>query len=1663
MTCKDTGVYIELSELAAFAKAAASDTEIYGAVNASIITKEVYNDLRRLRGTVQKLNSRYNETGIPKGSEWLLDNFYIVDREGQSAAGDLRGFKRLPKDRKTGEARIVNAACAFVESGRGEVSEERLSVFLDSYQNVRILSEAELCAFIPSVKAALVSLIKASCDVLDNAVVMENAFTSLRFLSGFVSVELLENVNRVEAVLRTDPAGVYARMDEETRQRYRKQVSMLAKRVKLTEYDTAKLAVKYSIENNTHVGWYLFKKPLDGDRIRNTGIGYMASILLVTLTISVLLGIALGNILVTFLLFLPVWDAVKNIIDFAAVRKVPPDRIHRLALENGIPASGKTLCVISVLLTSKESAENAVRMLEEFSITNADAGTNLNFGLLADLKEADEAEGDEDRELIEFARAEVEKLNSKYAGGFYLFTRKRTWCESAGSFMGWERKRGAITELICMLKGDESNIQTEPNDLARLEGTAYIITLDSDTRLTAGAAIQLVGAAMHPLNRPVINEKGVVTDGYGILQPRVSVELKSANRSDFTRIFAGQGGIDPYSGNVSDIYQDMFSCGSFTGKGLIDINAYYHCLNNRLPNDTILSHDLIEGAYLGCGFIGDTEFVDSCPEKVTSYYQRLHRWVRGDWQNCIFISKKFPLSPLNKWKILDNLRRSLTPVFTLAALLTGMLSKWSVFGWMAVAAVLSAMSNLLISSAALLFRRNGVLRVKYLSGLVTGAGGLFMQTLIRIMLLPYEAWICFSAIVTALFRLFISKRNLLQWTTAAESEKSASTGILAFYRKMLACPVVGVLILFVSPYASACAVGIIWILTPFYAWALSKRTDRKTEISENDRRFLISCSGDIWRYFEEFITPFDNFLPPDNWQEQPANGAAHRTSPTNIGLTLLSALAAVDLGLTDRHKALGIIENVLTTVERLPKWNGHLYNWYDTRTLKILEPAYVSTVDSGNLAGDLIALREGLIEFGENALAERANKLYQEMSFIPLYDSKRRLFYIGWDAVKNSPTPGYYDLLASEARQTSYIGVAKGDVPRKHWRQLSRALVSQDGYLGLVSWTGTMFEYLMPHLLLPCRRDSLLYESAKFCVYVQKNHKTAPVWGMSESAYYSFDPALNYQYKAHGIQRLALKRGMGMDNVISPYSSFLALMVDFKGAIANLKAVKQLGAEGRFGFYEALDFTPTRVGTGSFKPVRNFMVHHLGMSLLSVDNVLNEGIMQKRFMRDINMASYSELLQEKIPAGAVVLKKKPRDIPEKPPRNRDGWSQKPDKPDLRNPGCCLLSNGEYSVLVNTLGHTRSMWGDIQVTRFAPQQDTGWRGVEILVKAQEETIPLYYTDDITIDYGAEFSGARAVITARTPKLAASMTVRVPENERGELREIQLSRTDSEPAEGEITVKISPVLTKTADFASHPLFSKLSLEAWTLEKAIMIKRRSRGEKGEMYMCIAFSKPASFAAEGYSPRNHGGVMKKHSTEMNVTAKVKFALKGEETAVIKFAIGTGKTAEEAKDAAYRILFAEEMTYSRIDRMAFELGLSSKDIEQAMGYISHLVYITTDRRQMSRAIMESNTGIEGLWRYGISGDIPILLSEIKDETQLEQAKKLIRQYVLLTECGLQFDLVLVIEQSGDYRKPVMEAVRSELMKYGKEYRLGSFGGVHLADDYTVIEAMANKIVDLTR
>ncbi len=1710
MTNKNGTFYVSDDKLGHFAENTAKMLELSKFANAKSLGSSIFEHLKTIK-TAVKTAEEYAASGnrMPKPAEWLSDNWYIAEREGKGAIRDLKNIKLTRSTGAGGMPLILYAAQELVRSGAGEVSRERISIFLQGFQRALVLRERELSMFVPALKAALVSELsevaentekymkaREDCGEKDSllrrehvlAAAAERVITSLRLLSSVDVSKILEAVNKTEQILRSDPAGVYPKMDDKTRIYYRRKISELSVKTAIEEYKIAETIVELSGKSEgkaSHVGYFIFEKPLGKQAKRRNGSCYISVVIIATLFLSLLLGFALDNLFIALILFLPISEIVKNVTDFFVIKLNKPRLVPKLELKDGIPPEGKTLCVISALLSSDEACAELPKLLEEYYLSNRECGGNLLFGILADLPEAKNEYSDSDDQRLRSIRNEMERLNRKY-GVFFLFTRARVYSEANGRYMGWERKRGAITELVRLLRGDASNLFIVSGNREMLAGMRYIITLDSDTRLGVDSARELVGAMLHPLNRAEIDaEKRIVTAGHGILQPRVSVDLRAANRSDFTRLFAGQGGIDPYGNAAGDVYNDLFDEGSFMGKGIIDINAFSLCLDHRFPENLVLSHDLLEGAYLRAGFAGDVEFTDGYPYKISSYYDRLHRWTRGDWQIAGWLfarvpdeageKVKNPLNQLNKWKIFDNLRRSMAPIASFAALYIGMLSKSVNFTAAASVAVLSAVSALLISSAELVFRRDVNTKARYHSTIISGFGAALTQTLVQLIFLPYHAYICLHAVFTALYRMKVSGKNLLSWVTAAESEKKKSEGMLSCCRRMYAPVIVGAAAVFLSKTPIGSAVGIVWLASPVCASSLGKEKRKRQVLTEDERLYLIRAANEIWRYFSELTGPRNNYLPPDNYQEEPYIGAAERTSPTNIGLALLSALAAMDMKLAGAERAPEYIENMISTVEKLPKWNGHLYNWYDTESLVPLEPPYVSSVDSGNLAGALIVLREGLLEKGEalKELADRAGRLADSMDFSLLFDEERQLFYIGLES-DGKPTEGWYDLMASEARQTSYIAIAKGFVNKKHWRRLGRVLVSKDNFYGMASWTGTMFEYLMPNLIMPCYENSMLFESMKFCAYVQK--RAFSPWGMSESAFYSFDPNMNYQYKAHGAGGLALKRGQDKECVISPYSSFLALQVFPKSAVKNLKKLSQMGMEGRYGFFEAVDFTPSRQMGKKYEIVKCFMAHHLGMSIIAADNAVNDGVMQKRFMRDREMAAYSELLQEKVPVGQVVLSKPSRDVPEKPRiHTLNGWKRSGEGVSLKRPWAALLSNGSYAVALSETGASRSMWKDNLVTAFdgAPMGES--QGMSFFLKIGDEVVSLLpqpVFDDKT-HFSFVFTDHYGEIYAKRDEFVSCMNVKVSPDCQGELRSIRIGNRLSKSLEAELVCYFEPVMASRADYYAHPAFSKLALETKLSNGAIVVKRRSNGRKKSLFLAFACDGEMSFDTSREIALGRGGQRQianalKRAAQCSlgavldpcVFARVKLLIKPSEEKELRFSLCVEKSEAEAVASAETILkMPANGGAARVGEAAKSLGADSDDIEAAMEMLSSMVFFRESYKE-SLGITRATGSKEILWRLGISGDLPIVSVIAEDEECAERVRKVLFSYKILKKSGLKFDMVFITNDGADYRKPAKSMLTGILCELGLENDFGN--GVYISDkeNFEELVCASSKVID---
>lgn len=1531
----------------------------------------------------------------PNG-QWLRDNRSFAC----AAAGDAVAALRHARVRTSGGQTALGACCAgLLRACGGALTVKAAEAYLEGFQDALPLETAELALLVPGLQAAVVCAL-ADTYAHDGAAAPA-LFTSLRALGTAAWGMLAERCDRVGRILARDPVGVYPAMDAATRTHYRQTVARLARRTGRTEIEIAEdvLARAQRSEGaRRHVGWFLLREVLGAPERRRDGGWYIAAVVVGTLFLSLLLGFATKSVSGAVLLLIPVSEVVKGLLDAVLLRVTKPRFVPRLALRRGIPPEGRTLCVIAALLTSPADAHALCARLEEYYLCNRDALGQLTFGLLADLPEADMAHAPIDPAILRAARAEIETLNARWGSRFYLFTRPRVQTPD-GKWSAWERKRGALLELARLVLDRPGTLQCAAGDAAGLSGTVYLLTLDADTRLTPGAARALVGAMLHPLNRAVVDaQRGVVTRGYGLLHPRMATELQSANATDWARVFAGPGGADPYGGACGELYMDCFDRGGFPGKGILDVRALLDCCGGGvIPEGRVLSHDALEGAYLHGGFLGDVELTDTFPAAPLAWGARAHRWIRGDWQNApwIFSRRGRALHPIDRFRLADNLRRSLVAPATWISIFLGCVLRWPGLRLAAYAALL-ALAQGLIRALGQPIVHPADTRVRYHSDVLHGLASAVAQTVLRLILLPWEAILNTSAIVTALWRMLVSHKNLLQWQTAAQ-RAGRRDGLGAYWRALWPASALGLLTAVLTPSPTGLAAGIVWVLSPFVLAALgAPNAAGAAPLSRAAQRELLGWAKATWQYFETFCTAEDHYLPPDNVQSQPPTGTAHRTSPTNMGLALVSALGAHALGIDD-GQGLALAERMLTTMEQLPRWNGHFYNWYHTCTLRPMPPLYVSTVDSGNCAAALLTAANALRGWGRDELAARAQMLCDGMDFGPLYDPQRRLMHIGIDTGSGKWSESYYDLLSSEARLTSYFAVARGDVPREHWRALSRAQVQKDHYRGCVSWSGSMFEYLMPELFLPPVRDSLLWESAKFCLYVQRRRvRPGQAWGVSESAYFALDSALSYRYKAHGCAALALQPGMDRELVLSPYSSFLALAVEPRAAMRNLRRLAALGLLGQHGFFDALDCTRARTGGGG-QIVRCVMAHHQGMSLLAACNALCGDQVRRWFFADPAMRAHATLLSERLPLGAPALRRRAEQPAEKARRRAlPDYAAEGTGIDAEAPRCALLSNGTYCLAVSEAGQleTDDFSGPLLPGTAAGAQ---WR----------------------------FTVRAAQFTARHGDVTAVQTLTVPGRANGEVRALTLSSPRG--IEGTVRFVFEAVLAPWDDYVNHPAFARLGFQSVLRRDALLLRHLGRGEKPEAWLCAACDRPGTWRAEGPVP----GWLRAGRVELSVPVHTA----PDTPWRVRFALGVGAREDDAFTAAQRALvLPPAMAAALPGELAAQYGMTGAELDGAMAAVSPLLFPA-----VAAGAAPGQLERPALWAQGISGDLPVWCAQAE--------RGVVRQWALLRALGVACDLALRSGDGGDYRQPTAGKVRGWLAALDLAHTLGAPGGVHLVPE----------------
>jgi cellobiose phosphorylase len=1740
-----------------------------------------------------------------------------------------------------------------------------------------------------------------------------NSIHSLRFLSSNDWRRFVGRHSLVEQTLAGDPAGVYAEMDFATRDRYRHAVEAIARRSRLTEYDVARKAVQLAQDHAcgqpgaraSHVGYYLVDR---GRPVleRSAEMRRSPAVVLDKLRRRFPLTIYLSAIgLVTFaaaLLFLcwsqqheAPWPAIVllavpalvsasnlavGLVNWLATQVLSPQSLPRMEYQQGIPAGHRTLVAVPTMLTSAAGVEHLLDGLEVRYLANRDR--RLHFGLLTDLVDAAAETLPGDAELVRLAREGVERLNEKYAHVrsdiFFLFHRARRWNAQEGVWMGYERKRGKLADLNAMLRGANDRFAEVVGQTANLSGVRYVITLDTDTELPRDSARQMTGALAHPLNRPVFDvPSGRVVDGYTILQPRVGVSLPSAQRSRFVQLYATDPGVDPYTRVVSDVYQDLFAEGSFIGKGIYDVDSFEQS-GGDFPENAILSHDLIEGAYCRSALLSDVTLYEEHPSRYAADIARRHRWMRGDWQISAWLlpwvrgrsgrRARNRISALSRWKIFDNLRRSVAPVAMLLVLLISWFVSPAVAGAaLLFLAVVVLLPTLLAAGADLLRKPLDLPPVMHVRATLKSLGKPLAQNALTFVLLPYEAYVCADAIARTLMRIVWTRRRMLQWKTASDSERGAD-GLRNTLRAMASAPALAA--------AAICALALFhreallvagplcaaWLASPLVAWWLSRPIPKRApRLSGSQHRFLQNLSRRTWRYFEEFVTADDNWLPPDNVQQNAGQTVAPRTSPTNIGMALLSDLAAYDFGYCSAGRLLDRTQRTFETLSRMERYRGHFFNWYDTRSLAPLHPRYVSMVDSGNLAANLLVLAAGCDELAEaNVLpqrtfgglrdtlrvlletargaerrrvdadvlrhierriedldraptglaaaadllsrltadaaelaaavavagdaelawwasayerscndhrtdllhlaawldlppppaglweldtaaqnegltrlreslerldalatlrdvaeahadalprietalqaapAEARNWLLQcsaalaaasehasarilgfeqlaalcresaEMDFGLLYDSARELFAIGYNLSEGRLDSSFYDLLASEARLGSYIVVAQGQFGQEHWFALGRLLTSAGSAPALLSWSGSMFEYLMPLLVMPNYEHTLLDRTYHAAVQrqIEYGRQRGVPWGISESGYNTIDQHKAYQYRAFGVPGLGLKRGLAEDLVIAPYASVLALMIAPEAACRNLERLAADGQLGDYGLYEAVDYTPSRLPPGAERvTVRQFMAHHEGMSLLSLAYLLLGKPMQRRFEADPMLRSAELLLQERIPkATAPVF---PHTSEASATRLASGEETgtmrvftNPRSPAVE---AHLLSNGRYHVAVTSAGGGYSRWRDLAVTRWREDPTRDGYGSFCYLRDVDSgelwSNAWQPTAKPAQNYEAIFTQSRAEFRRTDDQIETYTQISVSPEDDIELRRVTLTNRSETPRTIEVTSYAEVVLATQAQDESHPAFSNLFVQTELVHsrQAIYCTRRPRSAEERppwlMHMMAVrgdalgepsyetdrlrfvgrqrtLASPAAF--DGPPPlSNDTPLSNTAGPVLDPVVSIRRMVRLEPNQAVRIDIVTGAAETRAGVEALTEKYHDPSLADRVFDLAWthsqillqQLGASESDAQTYGRLAGSIIYASALRRAKASILARNRQGQSGLWGFGISGDLPIVLVRIRDHERIALVRQTVQAHAYWRLKGLAVDLVIWNEDDSVYRQKLQESV----------------------------------------
>ena len=1514
---------------------------------------------------------------------------------------------------------------------------------------------------------------------IDSNLLISNIFQDLKEFFEFSDEELLEKTSSTEKLLLEDK--IYKQMTVESKYLYRKQVAKLAKKHKMNEYLYLLSIIDKNVDDDYHIGFSLFKKKNTSLRV----VLYILSLVLLTFITCFYLSkyFIKFRVLGFLILLIPVSQLFIQLINRLLIKVVATNPLPKLNYTKGIPDESATMVVIPTIVSSKEKIKTMFSTLETFYLMNK--SDNLYFTLLGDVKASDKEVEDYDKEISEYGEKISIELNKKYGKDlFYFVYRKRKWNDKENSYLGYERKRGALLQFNKILLKEMSDSEEKKwfnvNTLHHHNlDIKYVITLDSDTKLVLNTALNLIGAMAHPLNRPVLNKEGTkVVSGYGIMQPRVSVDIEATNKSLYSQIFAGIGGFDTYSALIPDVYQDTFLEGSFVGKGIYDLKVFDQILDGVFPDNLILSHDLLEGNYLRCGYVSDIELVDDFPAKFLTDTSRHHRWARGDTQIISWLGNrvrnkkgdliKNPINILGKFKILDNIVRIFyQPLLLVVLLLAVCCPKVNAWWWVGFVV-------LAIAIPVIFFLKNKLIKEEshsktvYYKNLVFGGRSLILKCYITLATIPFYTKLYLDAFFRTIYRLTVSHKNLLNWVTAEDAEKTLKSDLGTYIKNFyfnIGVSVIFIILGIIFKEVVAFIIALVFISAPFILYYVSLTIpDERVDLKEDEDEDVKKLAYETWLYFKDNLRAEYFYLIPDNYQENREEKLDMRTSPTAIGFSLVSIVSAYELEFIKKDEALELIEKVLDSVSKLEKWHGHLYNWYSIKTGKVINPRFVSTVDSGNFVSSLIVVREFLYKLGDEKLVKLCDKLIRNTNFRKLY-TKKHVFSIGYDDNEGKLSIYNYNKFASESRLTSYLAICLGDVSSKHWFSLDKSLTTYKGRKGLISWSGTAFEYYMPLLFMKNYPNTLLDESYKFSYLCQKDYvagvsRKLP-WGISESAYNELDNSLNYKYRAFATPYLKAKESSDNRIVLAPYASLMVMELFPRDVYKNILKFRELDMTGKYGLYEAYDYDNKGV-------VEAFFAHHQGMILAGLTNYLKDGAIKNYFHHNVNIKTYDILLKEKVQVKADIDMKMAD-------YKKYNYAKEGIENDIRYfnyisymPEVSVLSNRKYALLMNDRGDSFSRYRTLQLNRYrkVTEQDYGmfmyikdldtdyvWSNTYAPVNKKCDNYEVVFASD-----NIKYIRKDGVITTKTEIIVMS-------SHHGEIRKVTFRNNSDEVKSLELTTYTEVILSPNMDDVSHRVFNSMFITSEFDKKSnsLIMKRRSRGDaavNSYMFNRLLIEDPLedySYETERYNFVGRGRTVNDpvmldnkltnyvgDNLDPVMSIRNKILIGPNSSTTVYYIAGFGRSREQINDIiesyndkkkidnAFKVATLNNIVNTKM------LSITGSDMRLYNIMLNYL-YQTTKisvSEERNEILRQNALGQNALWKFGVSGDRPIILVDISDISDLPFVFSILKAFEYYKNNSIFVDIVIINDEKDKYAKIINKEIDDEIYRM---YSLNNF------------------------